>query len=194
MLLKDKKANHGKLIIMIVSMFLSVFIFAVILEYGLDLMGIGMKLEENVNHKFAQDFEIVSVYVFGTNDGQVNGGTDNFTITVRLDKDSIEIPFTDLMIQFQTQGITKRFDYEVGTNLTETTYTYHYNLRGDNFKDEYLSTGDVAEMKFQLPSGYTIPEDQYIIINIIYKRKNTNIPVKFTLPAGLINEKTYLYP
>lgn len=191
----DKKANHGRLILFLAVMFVSTFVFAILLEFGFDLMGNSLTMRERVNDKFSNDFNVIAVYAFGTEDSKIDGGLDNISIIARLDHDSIAIPFKDILIELRAQNLQENYKFNA-TNaaLTGTTYTYKYDHKGENYRDGFISKDDVINMNVQLPAGVSIPEDTYIILDIFYTKKNTNVPIRFTLPAGLIDHKTYLYP
>lgn len=167
----NKKANHGRLILFLAIMFVSTFVFAVTLEFGLDLMGSSFTMEERTNDKFSNDFDVIAVYAFGTEDSSVDGGADNISIIGRLGRDSIEIPFSDIIVQLRAQNIKKSFEFTPDTSLNGNTYIYNYDHKGNKFKDGYINTGDVVNLNIQLPSGYSIPEDTYIIIDIFYTKK-----------------------
>ncbi|MFW6285549.1 MAG: hypothetical protein ACOC16_00085 [Nanoarchaeota archaeon] len=163
------------------------------IEFGFILVQDGLNAKKQVNNQFSSDFEIFGVYVVGTQNGKIDGGQDNISIMARLDKDSVEIFFEDIIIELQTSKI-QTITYKAGNTLDQNTYTYNYSNKGKKFKQNYINTDDVIELKFQLPLGYEINENDYVIINTRYIKKNTNVPIKFTMPRGMTSYKTDLYP
>lgn len=192
---KEKKAAQGigTLIIFIAMILVAAVAAGVLIQTAASLQSKSLDVGRQSQEKISTDLEVTQVYVVDTSDGQINGGVDNLSMTVRLGSGSMPIKLSDLLIKVDSSGAKATMNYVVGTNISQTHYNVVYLINGSQHLAGYIAPGDVVEFNMQLISGVNISEGQRLIVRMIPKNGVVK-PVDMTIPSAIIEAVTYLYP
>lgn len=192
---KEKKAAQGigTLIIFIAMILVAAVAAGVLIQTAASLQSKSLDVGRQSQEKISTDLEVTQVFVVDTSDGQINGGSDNLSIDVRLGSGSMPIKLSDLLIKVDSSGAKATMNYVVGTNMSETTYLATYLINGSQHLDGYIAPGDVVEFNMIIKSGINISEGDRLIVRMIPKNGVVK-PVDMTIPSAIIESVTYLYP
>lgn len=192
---KQKKGSEGTstLIIFIALILVSVVAASVIIQTSSSLQSKSSDVGRQSEEKITTSLEIMQFYVNGTRDAQINGGVDLFSILVRTMPGAPAIKLNQVYVKFDTELDSQALTYFLGSNATDSTYSATYILRGQKFKEGYLSHGDVIKFDFYTTNGSILGEDTSGSIRVITNSGAVRM-ADFTTPLAMVGAVTYLYP
>jgi len=193
---KEKKAAQGigTLIIFIAMILVAAVAAGVLIQTAASLQSKSLDVGRQSQEKISTDLDIAQVSVYDTSDGEITGGVDNFSVTVRLGSGSTPIKWADTLIKLDTGTSTNTMNYRYSsTTASETTYSVDYLLNGSNHITGYLVNGDSAVIKFTIASGANITENSRVVLRVI-PRNGAIKPIDMHMPSASVEPVTYLYP
>ena len=120
------------------------------------------------------------------------------TVTTKLKAGSEPIRFGDLLISLGLDNASEDYNYnESLSNFSQALsndadgFFVEYSIEGSNFQDGFLSTGDVAKIKFAAPRG--IGESESFNLDIVPKVGLKN-SVETQTPTLILNEREPIFP
>lgn len=180
----------GTLIIFIAMILVAAVAAGVLIQTASSLQSKSLDVGRQSQEKITTDIEVVQVYSSDTSDGSINGTIDEMTMVVRLGSGSSPIKLTDLLIKMDTQAGSQTV--QAGTTITVTDYNTSYiSGGGAAIAAGYLSTGDLAQIKFL--AGNNVSEGETATIRLLTKNGAVK-PVQLTTPSAMTQVTTYLFP
>ena len=185
----------GTLIIFIAMILVAAVAAGVLIQTASSLQSKSLDVGRQSQEKITTDVEIIQVLATDASDGNITSGTDSLTLVVRLGSGSTSIKLSDLLIRFDTASGSQSLIYNsTGPNKYNTThYGVEYKIDGSNHQDDYLSAGDLAEIKFVFSSTSDIVEGETSTLRLISKNGAVK-PVQMTTPSSMIESIVYLFP
>ena len=197
-----KKGNMGMgtLIIFIAMIIVAAIAASVLISTTTSLQN--KALETGTATKQEVGTSLTVLQVFGT-DG-TTGELQNLTATVKLKSGSDPIRFSDLLISLGLDNASEDYTYQ--GNLSNYSALYdgsgalnnnsdkffvQYSIEGANYQEGFLSTGDVAKVKFAAPRG--IGESEAFNLDFIPKVGLQN-SVSTKTPTLILQEREPIFP
>lgn len=192
---KEKKAAQGigTLIIFIAMILVAAVAAGVLIQTAASLQSKSLDVGRQSQEKISTDIDIAQVSVYDTSDGEITGGVDNFSISMRLGSGSTPVKFLDTLIKLDTAAAANTMNYRYGATASETTYSVTYLLNGSNHIDGYLVNGDSALITLTIASGANITENSRVSLRVI-PRNGAIKPIDMHMPSATVEPVTYLYP
>ena len=192
----NKKANMGMgtLIIFIAMIIVAAIAASVLISTTTSLQN--KALETGTATKDEVGTSLTVLQVFGE-DG-TNGVLENITVTTKLKAGSEPIRFGDLLVSLGLENVSEDYTYNDSvSNFTDAAnndsdaFFVQYSIQGSNYQDGFLSTGDVAKIKFVAPR--TIGESESFNLDIVPKVGLKN-SVETQTPTLILNEREPIFP
>ena len=191
----NKKGSEGTstMIIFIALILVSVIGASVIIQTSSSLQSKSLDVGRQSEEKVTTSLEIMQFYVNGTQDSYINGSIDQFSVLVRTMPGAPSIKLDQVYVKFDTEFESQALTYFLGATASETTYSAEYVLRGNKYKEGYLSQGDVIKFDFFITGGVNLGEDVHGTIRVITNSGAVRM-ADFHTPLAMIGTVTYLYP
>ena len=191
----QKKGSEGTstLIIFIALILVGVVAASVIIQTSSSLQSKSSDVAGQTEEKVTTSLEIMQFYVNGTQDAQINGGVDLFSVLVRTMPGAPAIKLDQVYVKFDTVEDSQALTYFLGASATDVTYSAEYIIEGSNYKEGYLSKGDVVKFDFYTTNGSILGEDVSGSIRVITNSGAVRM-ADFRTPLAMIGSVTYLYP
>ena len=124
---------------------------------------------------------------------------DSYEMTMRLTSGSDTMKMTNALITLDTVNSSEEFEYGgsiIGSNTTTSnatagTYEVRYIKQSKQFKEGYMSVGDMVRVEFI--SLYPVGEQEVVKIQVIPEVGLTT-DVEFITPDAMIQRRIFLYP
>lgn len=198
--MKNKKGVQGigTLIIFIAMILVAAVAAGVLIQTASSLQSKSLDVGRQSQEKITTDIEVVQVYSSDTSEGVINGTTsagpgneDSLTMVVRLGSGSAPIKLDDLLVKMDTRTGSQTVQYTT-TAADTVNYNVTYISNGGNATASgYLSTGDLAQIKFL--NANDVAEAETATIRLLTKNGAVK-PVDMTTPSAMTKETTYLFP
>ena len=199
----DKKGNMGMgtLIIFIAMIIVAAIAASVLISTTTSLQN--KALETGTATKDEVGTSLTVLQIFGE-DG-TTGNLENITVTTKLKAGSEPIRFGDLLLSLGLDNASEDYNYNesvtaIGdlynasgalTPSNEDDFFVQYSIQGSNFQDGFLSTGDVAKIKFAAPRA--VGESESFNLDIVPKVGLKN-SVSTQTPTVILNEREPIFP
>jgi archaellin len=199
----NKKANMGMgtLIIFIAMIIVAAIAASVLISTTTSLQN--KALETGTATKDEVGTSLTVLQVFGE-DG-TNGVLENITVTTKLKAGSEPIRFGDLLVSLGLENVSEDYTYNssvsgfgyyfdggsLNSSKDTDAFFVNYSIRGNNFQDGFLSTGDVAKIQFVTPR--TVGESESFNLDIVPKVGLKN-SVETQTPTLILNEREPIFP
>ena len=192
----------GTLIIFIAMILVAAVAAGVLIQTASSLQSKSLDVGRQSQEKVTTDIEVIQVLAQDAGDGLINRAdgvapadnrTDNITLVVRLGSGSNSIKLNDLLIRFDTASGSQSLTYSGGSTYNASEYGVVYKIDGSNHADDYLSSGDLAEVNFIYNATADIVEGETVTLRLISKNGAVK-PVQMTTPSSMIESIVYLFP
>ena len=183
----------GTLIVFIAIILVAAVAAGVLIQTASSLQSKSLDVGRQSQEKITTDLDVVQVYVTDTSDGAITDTVDNVTMVVRVGSGSVPVKMSDLLVRFDSQDGSQSLTYSGDDTYGITTYGIDYKINGSNHQDDYLTTGDLAEITFTYDSAGNIVEGETASLRLIAKNGAVK-PVAVTTPSAMLDTITYLYP
>jgi flagellin-like protein len=193
---ENKRGNMGMgtLIIFIAMIIVAAIAASVLISTTTSLQN--KALETGTATKDEVGTSLTVLQVFGE-DG-TTGELENITVTTKLKAGSEPIRFGDLLISLGLDNASEDYNYnESLSNFSQALsndadgFFVEYSIEGSNFQDGFLSTGDVAKIKFAAPRA--VGESENFNLDIIPK-VGLKSSVETQTPTLILNEREPIFP
>ena len=192
----NKKANMGMgtLIIFIAMIIVAAIAASVLISTTTSLQN--KALETGTATKDEVGTSLTVLQIFGE-DG-TTGNLENITVTTKLKAGSEPIRFGDLLLSLGLDNASEDYNYNeslgnftAAINNDSDGFFVQYSIQGSNFQDGFLSTGDVAKIKFAAPRA--VGESESFNLDIVPKVGLKN-SVSTQTPTVILNEREPIFP
>ena len=184
----------GTLIIFIAIILVAAVAAGVLIQTASSLQSKSLDVGRQSQEKITTDIDVVQVYVSDTSDGNITSGVaDNVTMVIRLGSGSVPVKISDMLLRFDTQDGSQTVTYSGNNTFSTTEFGINYNINGSNHQDDYLSTGDLADITFTYSSTSDIVEGETGTLRLVAKNGAVK-PIIITTPSAMLDTITYLYP
>jgi flagellin-like protein len=198
---EEKKGNMGMgtLIIFIAMIIVAAIAASVLISTTTSLQN--KALETGTATKDEVGTSLTVLQVFGE-DG-TNGVLENITVTTKLKAGSEPTRFGDLLVSLGLENVSEDYTYNdtassvdaffngSGALTNGDEFIVNYSIQGSNYQDGFLSTGDVAKIKF--PAPREIGESESFNLDIVPKVGLKN-SVETQTPTLILNEREPIFP
>lgn len=190
-----KKAQQGigTLIIFIALILVAAVAAGVLIQTSSSLQSTSLDVGRQSQEKITSGVNIMQIYAKDTTDGNITSGMDNMTVFLRSSSGSEPIKLQDTLVRLDTKDGTQALTFSGSDAYDNETYGVTYKINGSNHKDGYITTGDLAQLTFQVDQVEDIKEGQTATLRVITKNGAVK-PVQVTAPSSMLTKTTYLFP
>ena len=192
----NKKGNMGMgtLIIFIAMIIVAAIAASVLISTTTSLQNKALETGTATKDEVGTSLTVLQVFA---EDG-TTGELQNVTVTTKLKAGSEPIRFGDLLISLGLDNASEDYNYnESLSNFSQALsndadgFFVEYSIEGSNFQDGFLSTGDVAKIKFAAPRA--VGESESFNLDIIPK-VGLKSSVETQTPTLILNEREPIFP
>lgn len=206
----SKKADMGMgtLIIFIALILVAAIAAAVLISTTSSLQNQALTTGAATTQEVGTSLSVIEIVGEDGSDGNVEGlGT-----LVRLSAGSDSVRFQDTLVSLSIDDMSQDYQYNQTfncsnlSNVSGTTYDNNtgevtgnepvqygvdYSIKGQNWRDNYLVSGDVAQVCFNTPR--VIEEGENFRLSIV-PRIGTTANVEAALPSLILSKRPKLFP
>ena len=193
---ENKRGNMGMgtLIIFIAMIIVAAIAASVLISTTTSLQNKALETGTATKDEVGTSLTVLQVFA---EDG-TTGELQNVTVTTKLKAGSEPIRFGDLLISLGLDNASEDYNYnESLSNFSQALsndadgFFVEYSIEGSNFQDGFLSTGDVAKIKFAAPRA--VGESESFNLDIIPK-VGLKSSVETQTPTLILNEREPIFP
>jgi flagellin-like protein len=199
---ENKRGNMGMgtLIIFIAMIIVAAIAASVLISTTTSLQNKALETGTATKDEVGTSLTVLQVFA---EDG-TTGELQNVTVTTKLKAGSEPIRFGDLLISLGLDNASEDYNYNDSltgfsdfysngslNSSTGDQFFVNYSIQGSNFQDGFLSTGDVAKIKFAAPRA--VGESENFNLDIIPK-VGLKSSVETQTPTLILNEREPIFP
>jgi len=186
----------GTLIIFIAMILVAAVAAGVLIQTASSLQSKSLDVGRQSQERLTTDIEVIQIFADDASDGKINNTSpvlgDKITFVLRLGSGSTPIKLGDLLIRFDAADGSQSLITSTDATYNTTHYGIDYKITGSNYVDQYLSSGDLAEVSFMY-GGSDIVEGNTATLRLITKNGAVK-PIQITTPSAMTEKIVYLYP
>jgi flagellin FlaB len=179
------ESGIGTLIIFIAVVLVAAIAASVLLGTAGSLQQKALTTGKQTQQDVSSGIQVISLTATNGADGSI----ENFEALVKLSAGSDPLALNDTVVTFDTKNTSQTLG--LGSIGNSTTFNATYVKTGPDYISNYITVGDVINLKFT--STGSIGQSQTVKMKIIPKR-GVIVPVEFVSPDVMSTQRVGLYP
>jgi archaeal flagellin FlaB len=192
---KTKKAEMGMgtLIIFIAMILVAAVAAAVLITTTGSLQNKALDTGRSTTQEVGTSLQVMEIYAEDGTDTTL----EEYYVTMKLSAGSDPIRFSDLLMTFSLSNVSTDLEYDVAVNCSDdsttddTSYGITYSITGPDYREGYLTRGDVVRLCFESPRE--VGESELMRLSVIPKVGNS-VLIETTTPDLILRTREVLYP
>ena len=187
----------GLLIIMIAILILVALTAQMLLTHGQSLQQHALLTSNEVQEGVTAGIDVTTIMgQDASSSDSTPGQIEYLEIVLRLRAGSDSVAFNRTVLLFDYEDDNSLLNYggmvgEAGIPPNQTHYVVQYISQGPNYRDDYITRGDIVKVKCNLTTP--VEEREKIVMTILHQRGITN-RLDFATPTVMNKQKIMLYP
>lgn len=191
---KKGEMGMGTLIIFIAMVLVAAVAAAVLISTTGSLQNKALATGKDTKKEIGTSINVLQAYAEDGTDQSV----DEFYETVKLNAGSDSLRFNDLLLTMNLNNVSADYTYNSSIDCSNTStttaggdYGIEYSIQGSNYKNGYLTKGDVVKICFQ--SVRSVSEAEAFRVALIPKVGTSNV-VESNAPDLMVDKRIELFP